>query len=530
MSSNEALTRTNVAWRAATAAERRLWLCGLAMLVPLFAFALRYPLGANSGGLVDIGQLAKYRFWPFAGYVGGQAATFGLYLLALRAARRADARRALVPIFGCAGLMMVGMSWMYPVNAIDVFLYAARSRLLTSYGANPSAALPSDYAADAWARYMTPEWAAHASPYGPLWNLVAAPVTALAGDRMLLAVLGFKMLMAACLLAGGWAIARALIAAGRPQDAAVGALMYMWNPLVLWEGVGNGHNDALLMLFVLLALWAWAKRTRTGDRGPRTEDEESRSEDQAAKLNTGRPAIGPPSSVFGRSMLVIPLLVVAALVKYVTLPLIPLAAVALWGRAGEWGERLRLLAGSTLLSLLALAVALFPFYDLGALWSSVASQGSVVYASPAAAALALLDNSYPGTAIRPWLLLLGAGIALIVWAYQLGALSRRPERLPGACFEVLFVILLLATPNLRPWYVIWLAGLAALLPWGWPAWRAIAWSISGLASYAFFIWIEAWWQPGYDLTQLAGAIVLAGPPAFVTLVQFASARRPGSVQ
>src|SRR5436853_5624517 len=66
----------------------RLWLCGIGMLVPIFAFAWRYPLGSNSSTLTDIGKLAHYEPAEFAGYVGGMAVLFGLYVLALRESRR----------------------------------------------------------------------------------------------------------------------------------------------------------------------------------------------------------------------------------------------------------------------------------------------------------------------------------------------------------------------------------------------------------------------------------------------------------
>jgi hypothetical protein len=425
----------------------RLWLYGLGMLIPVFGFAWRYPLGPNALGLTDIGKLAEYRALPFVGYLGGIAALYLLYLLALRESRQLTPRQALPPILGCGALMTVGMSWLYPVNAIDVFLYAVRSRLLTTYGANPNAAFPRDFPADTWANFMTGEWATHVSPYGPLWNLLAAPFTALSGDNIIAALVGFKVLMSACVLAGGWVIARALIAAARPQDAAAGALLYIWNPLVLWEGVGNAHNDVLLTLLVLLAMWAWAAReSRAKDRDPRSEAGD----------------VGSRFSIPGSGALVIPLLVVAALLKYVTLPLIPLAAIALWYTTGSARARARLFGWSALLSLAALAIALFPFYDLTALVASITDQGSIAVTSPAASALILLDDHYPREAIRPWLRLLGVGSVLIVWAYQAGALSRRRERLPRASFEVLFVFLLLAAWNLRPWYVIWLLGLAAL--------------------------------------------------------------------
>ncbi len=100
----------------------------------------------------------------------------------------------------------------------------------------------------------------------------------------------------------GWVIAQALTAT-RPADAASGALYYLWNPLVLWEGAGNGHDDVVMCLPVLLAFLAWVRRW---DRA------------------------------------VIPLLVVAALIKYVTVLLLPIAAVALWRRAEGWPDYGRL--------------------------------------------------------------------------------------------------------------------------------------------------------------------------------------------
>src|ERR1700712_355810 len=266
------------------------------MAAVTLAFAWRYPLGANSQTLTDIGKLSRYGGSAFAGYVAGMLVLFGCYILALRESRHLSSRQTLPAVFGCAALMAIGMSWMYPVSAIDVFLYAVRSRLLTTYGVNPISVPFHSYPADPWNAFITADWAARVSPYGPLWNLLVAPITWLAGDHMLVALIGFKMLAMVSLLAGGWAIVRIGMAVGR-EDVATGALLYLWNPLVLWEGLGNGHNDIVLTLPLLLALLAWFTR---------------------------------------RDALVIPLLVIAALIKYVTLPLIPLAAIALWCRAPDW--------------------------------------------------------------------------------------------------------------------------------------------------------------------------------------------------
>lgn len=465
---------------------RRLWFYGLGMAAVFWAFAWRYPLLGYHHKLIDIGQISEYRQMAFIGYVAGIVGLFSYAILALIETRRLAASRALPAIFGCALLMIGAMVWMYPVNAIDIFLYAVRSRLWTSYGTNPLSAHPADYPADPWHSFAMWEWAERGSPYGPLWNLLAAPVTWLAGEHMLVALLGFKLLAALGLLAGGWVIWLTLRAWGR-SDAASGVLFYLWNPLLLWEGVGNGHNDVLLLLPVLLALYAWATR---------------------------------------RDQLVLPLLVAAVLIKYVTAPLIPVALVALWQRAETGRARWQLLCWSALGSLLVVGIALFPFYDLGAVITSITQQGTVVHTSPAAVARVLLGAQLGEPTIAAAMLLLGGGAVVLTMAWYLGILSWNPEHLPRACFELLYIIPLLALANLRPWYLIWPLGLAALLGWGWPQWRMLAWTAGGLLSYAFFIWIEAWWQPGYALTQIVGVTLMLGGTVALSLAE-ASTQRLG---
>ncbi|MDP9370374.1 MAG: glycosyltransferase 87 family protein, partial [Chloroflexota bacterium] len=238
---------------------RRLWLCGAGMIAILASLALRYPLRGNDKELQDIGQMAAYGVPELVWYVLGMGALFALYLLALRESRRLRTWEALPPVFGCGGALAAVMTWMHPVNATDNFIYFVSARLLTVYRANPMTTYPQGFAeTDPLIRFAG-SWQDDLSPYGPLWNLIAVPISLLAGDRPGVAVFGFKVLSALCLLAGGWIIARVLQVA-RPADAATGPLLYLWNPLVLWEGVGNGHNDTVLMVPVLLALFAWVKR------------------------------------------------------------------------------------------------------------------------------------------------------------------------------------------------------------------------------------------------------------------------------
>src|SRR5205823_15131192 len=63
----------------------------------------------------------------------------------------------------------------------------------------------------------------------------------------------FKLLAVASALATTVLIWLAL-RRSRPELAAAGALLYGWNPLQQLETAGNGHNDALMVAFLALAL------------------------------------------------------------------------------------------------------------------------------------------------------------------------------------------------------------------------------------------------------------------------------------
>jgi len=436
---------------------RWLWLCGAGMLVPLGYSALRYPLRGWTTQLVDIGKLSHYEWPEFTWYTGGLVVMFALYLLALRETRRLPVERALPAVFGVAAVLGAAMAWMYPVNAIDIFIYAARSRLFTHYGVNPNLVQPIVHWNDPYLHYASQEWAVHVSPYGPLWNLIAYPTTWIGGSNIGIALAGFKVLAFVSYLACGGIIVWALRTL-RPSDAATGALLFLWNPLVLWEGVGNGHNDIVLAVPLLLAGLAWIKRW---DR------------------------------------VVIPLLVVAALIKYVTVLLIPIAAIAVWRRAPTWAARARLVAWTVGLSLFAALVAFIPFSlsdSIRGVRTSINDQGTIFLTSPAAMAIGLLQSRYAYNDIVHWAKTAGELIVAAVMLWQAARVWDHPRRVLRAMFEVLFVFLLVATWNFRPWYLIWPVAVAALLPLGWVSWRIIAWTAGGLAMYSLFIWGWQWWD------------------------------------
>ncbi|HYJ12371.1 MAG TPA: polyprenol phosphomannose-dependent alpha 1,6 mannosyltransferase MptB, partial [Thermomicrobiales bacterium] len=265
----------------------------IVLVAVAFCWSVQYPFWPNRVLLLDQGKIVNYSWLAFALFVGGIALwVWALWALFpyMRDATFTRVRGIILPV---TAMVYTAFVLMYPTNAIDVYIYAVRSRLLTEYGANPNEALPvSWWETDPYMRFASREWADDTSPYGPLWNQLAAPITALAGDSVGIAVIGFKLLCVIAIVAIGWLIHDA-VASRNPGWAVMACLFWLWNPLVLWDGIGNAHNDVVLMVPAVAALWAWTKRY---------------------------------------DHMVLPLLFASMLIKYVTVILLPVAIVALWKR------------------------------------------------------------------------------------------------------------------------------------------------------------------------------------------------------
>ena len=148
--------------------------------------------------------------------------------------------------------------WLPGVFSTDLGLYMFYGRMIAVHGENPILTAPIEIVGDpavGWAN-----WKHLPSAYGPVWLLFSGALSALAGDDLVTNILVYKSaaIMLHCLtIVAVWAVLRRT----RPEVAAWGAMFYGWNPLVLFETVGHGHNDVMVALFLALALLAVARRT-----------------------------------------------------------------------------------------------------------------------------------------------------------------------------------------------------------------------------------------------------------------------------
>lgn len=198
---------------------------------------------------------------------------------------------------------------MYPVGALDVFNYLTELKIAFHYGENPylhtfESRWPSDsYAAPAFLMNVT-------LFYGPAWLLFSGLAADVVGwTDYLQSLYALKVFNVALI-----AITAAAIAWFHrdSQHRWLAVTLFAANPLVWFEGVGNGHNDVLLTCFVVTAMVALERKS---------------------------PLAGP-------------LLALSALVKLYTVALLPIFIVVALRERWSW-KRIALTVGLTAVAVVA---------------------------------------------------------------------------------------------------------------------------------------------------------------------------------
>lgn len=346
---------------------------------------------------------------------------------------------------GMAGLMVgpaVANLLIYPVGALDVFNYLIELKLAYFYHQNPYLVTFAGYRDDPFA---LPAFLVDVPLfYGPVWLLTSGLPAAVAGFgdvvRLLLALKAFNLA-----LLGLTALA---IYRYQPDDrrGLRAAYLFLANPLVLFEGIGNAHNDVLMTLFAVAALLALQRRS---------------------------PLAGP-------------LLALSVLVKFFTAVLAPLFVAA--AVANRWGRR-RLAAAAVLAVTVAVATAA-PWWAGGAMVEGL-RRGTVASQQMDHVSIVSLAQQYAVQARtaealgvdQPWLAALRRsftpdrilseeekaplrrvfGGLFVLLALGMAVAVARGRAMAPAAATTLMLFALLAT-NLYPWYLIPIVAVLALQP------------------------------------------------------------------
>lgn len=336
-------------------------------------------------------------------------------------------------------------------------------------------------------------WPHITSPYGPLWTYLSAAIGLLGGSSLLTYLLLFKALALAGHLVNS-ALIYSILARWRPSYALAGTVLYAWNPLVLFESAGGAHNDGLVMLPILLAVYLYVR---------------------------------------GQFALAIPAAALSCLVKMPTVIVVPLFVVGAWHSLSGKRNRLVVVAGGV-----GLTVALVAFLH-APLWEGWTSLGwlqreSLFTSSLAAVAVLTLrlwveDAELAKSVVRSAAL----GLFALFYAWQLLRLRGETRQFLEGLFWTVFVFLCLAVLWFQPWYVVWIVALGALVPSVGMARLTTLFSYSATWNYMVYIFFLVWFFPymmaGNSLgMNLTSVLLIFGAPVGYAAWQARRRRRsPG---
>jgi hypothetical protein len=434
-----------------------------------------------------------------------------------------DNRRTLTIIW--LGVLAAGLIFVFTPALLsrDLFVYAGYGRVLAHYHANPYFVTLSAYPRDTLV--ALDDWNTALCAYGPVWLLICALSSWLAGEHIVVYVFFYRMLGFAAHALNILLISRILLTMGKtPRTVALGSMLYAWNPLVLQESCLGGHNDTFMVTFLLIGLLYSV-----------------RAEQQ--KSFTALRAYLPSLTAF----------TLAVLIKFTSAPLLALFLVLLAckflqskGRTRilslkmvqqlEWRALLQAICPACLVSMGIILAFYAPFWaghsvhDILASFSSPPSArsayGSILGAllnwekavggryTGWAAPLLLLFSQHQtwqdiSTGVAALLLLIG-----VVWLWCIPT----TRTLALSALAVLGGVLIV-TPWFFPWYVIWLVGLAVVcLPLADErVGRALLGFTLAFSASAHFIYIFRGYQPIGDWIGWIGFTTI-GPPLIILLL------------
>jgi hypothetical protein len=403
----------------------------------------------------DMEQIAHDRPWMGGAWVLGLVILFGLFAAALRIAGQKGIPTKVFVIFSL--VFGVTLIWLYPVTATDLFQYVMRARISAVYGANPMAVPPNRFPGDPLLPFVG-EWKDILSPYGPAWELLAGALAGLGFNQAVPGALAYK---GVALLA--YLVCMAALYTGTNGNTRA-LLFFAWNPLVLLQGLGNGHNDLVMLAWLLLALVYWQRS--------------------------------------GNWFVATAALSLAVLTKASAALMVPLLLISVLRTQAAWRQRGLALVGMAAVGAGLTLLVYLPFWPP---WESVAGvldEISKRYTYTIAATLRMgLRELLPPQVAWDAPRTTGQLLFLGIFGWSLIQVWRRRLDLASAGFLTYFAYLMTGA-SYRIWYPIWLVPLAALKLTPAARLRTFLFCLTSEFSIVFFYYVWRWYWPDASWLQI----------------------------
>ncbi len=189
---------------------------------------------------------------------------YGFSIWSMRRQPREQNNRQIVSIIGLV-TFIAGMIFVLTPAMLshDIFVYAGYGRLIAAHGANPYFTTLTTFPHDPF--ILLDDWSWAIAAYGPVWLTICAACAWMFGADPIRYIITFRLLGLLAHLLNTSLIYKILQHMGRsPRTVMLGTLLYAWNPLALMESALGGHNDILMVTFILWGILLSVRGERRG--------------------------------------------------------------------------------------------------------------------------------------------------------------------------------------------------------------------------------------------------------------------------
>ena len=149
--------------------------------------------------------------------------------------------------FGVYAVFAFVLAFVWPIGSDDIFSYVYQGRILSIHHANPFINSYDQFSHDQFYPAISNYWSGSFVPYGPLFVYCSAMSSWLGQSSIWLSLILFKTFMVLAHLFSVYLVYKI--------SNFKTFFLYALNPLVIFEFIINGHNDALVVLAVVLSIY-----------------------------------------------------------------------------------------------------------------------------------------------------------------------------------------------------------------------------------------------------------------------------------
>ncbi|MFA5050803.1 MAG: hypothetical protein WC499_01685 [Patescibacteria group bacterium] len=222
------------------------------------------------GFLTEIIYLLFYFIEPFRKYLGDQSFTLHnrylflsivglmifaliLYIFSYKQIIKNNVNLKTIIIFFI--IFNLTLLFVWPIGSSDIFGYIYQSRILSEYHANPYLTPYDAFPNDSFYYLIKNQWSISTTPYGPVWIIIGSILSFIGKNSLLFSLLLFKLFFILINFLNLFLIYKI-------SNTTRAVFLYAWNPLILYEFALNGHNDVLIIFFVLLSLFFFLRQNK----------------------------------------------------------------------------------------------------------------------------------------------------------------------------------------------------------------------------------------------------------------------------